>query len=105
MKRRTILSILAGLSLSTSAAVAQDVAAGEEIYQGVCRTCHGPNAQGLGSFPKLAGAEEDYLVDRLETYRAGEKVGPNSALMIPHAAELSDEDIANIAGYIVATFP
>jgi cytochrome c553 len=55
--------------------------------------------------PKLAGAEEDYLVDRLETYRAGEKVGPNSALMIPHAAELSDEDIANIAGYIVATFP
>ncbi len=84
---------------------AQDLAAGEELYQSVCRTCHGPNAQGLGSFPKLAGAEEDNLIDRLETYRAGEKVGPNSALMIPHAAELSDDDIADIAAYIVATFP
>lgn len=105
MKRLVFLSFCATLTLGATAASAQDVAAGEEIYQDTCRTCHGPNAQGLGSFPKLAGAEEDYLIDRLETYRAGERVGPNSALMIPHAAELSDDDIANIAGYITATFP
>jgi len=88
----------------TADAASPDIAAGESIYQGACRTCHGPKAQGLASFPKLAGKDAAHLVARLEQYRAGEMVGSNSALMIPHARDLSDEDIANVAGYISMTF-
>ena len=80
--------------------VSADIAAGEEAYQAVCRNCHGPNAQGVASYPALNDKEVDYLVDRLERYREGEKIGPNSMLMIPHAKELSDDDIVNIAAYI-----
>lgn len=83
---------------------AQDTSAGETLYQKDCRSCHGPTAKGMASFPKLAGHSAEYLSDRLEQYRAGEKVGPNSALMIPRAAKLSDDDIANLATYIATAF-
>lgn len=81
-----------------------DVVAGEEAYQGVCRNCHGPKAQGVASYPMLSDKEVEYLVERLERYREGEKIGPNSMLMIPHATELSDQDILDISHYIVAEF-
>ena len=47
-----------------------DVAAGEEIYQGVCKNCHGPTAKGMASFPKLAGLAPEHLVARL-AHRTG----------------------------------
>lgn len=81
-----------------------DLAAGETIFENSCRNCHGARAQGMASFPELAGRDAAYLEERLEQYRAGEKVGPNSGLMIPIARELSDEDIANIAAFIATTF-
>lgn len=77
-----------------------DVAAGEAIYKKSCKSCHGPKAQGMASFPKLAGNPPEYIASRLMQYRAGEKIGPNTPLMQPQAAKLSDEDIANIVGYI-----
>lgn len=92
------------LVLSTAMTLAQDISAGEEIYQDVCRTCHGPTAKGMASFPKLAGQPAEYLEMRLMQYRSGEKVGPNTPLMAPHAADLSDSDIASIAGYISTSF-
>lgn len=82
----------------------RDVAAGEAIYEDSCRNCHGPEARGMASFPQLAGSDESYLISRLEQYRAGEKVGSNSALMIPMARDLSDQDIANVAAFIATTF-
>jgi cytochrome c len=81
-----------------------DLAAGEAHYQASCRNCHGPKARGMASFPKLSGKDMAYLVTRLEHYRAGEMVGPNSALMFPIAADMSDQDIANVAAYITANF-
>ena len=102
MTRLTLSATVLAVIL-VSGADAQDVAAGEGIYQDVCRNCHGPTAKGMASFPKLAGHDPEYIASRLEQYRAGEQVGPNTALMAPHAADLSDADIENIAGY-VATF-
>ena len=90
--------------LQTAQATAQDVAAGETVYQKDCRNCHGPTAKGMAVFPKLTGNSADYIVDRLEKYRAGETVGPNTPLMAPLAKKLSDEDIANLAAYITTTF-
>lgn len=105
MTRTTILALTMATMLGgLNAANAQDVAAGEELYQSVCTTCHGPKAQGMASFPKLSGNSAEYLAERLEQYRAGENVGPNSALMKPMAADLSDDDIANLSAYIATSF-
>ena len=81
-----------------------DIMAGEEIFQSVCRNCHGPKAQGVASFPKLAGQDAETLTILLEEYRAGETLGPNTTLMAPHAKDLSDADIANIAAYVATSF-
>ncbi len=104
MKTRFLFAVLAAYMIGTSQVVAQDIAAGETLYQKSCRNCHGPTARGMASFPKLAGNDAEYLVMRMEQYRAGEQVGPNTALMRPQAANLSDEDIANIASYIANSF-
>lgn len=81
-----------------------DLAAGEEIFQKNCRSCHGPKAQGMASFPRLSDKEADYLLGRLTSYKNKEKVGPNSALMYPIAAKLSEDDMRNVAAYIATSF-
>lgn len=77
-----------------------DIGAGEKRYSQNCGNCHGPGGMGLASYPKIKGKEIEYLKDRLQTYRAGKKVGPNSSLMIMMAMPLSDEEIDNLAAYL-----
>jgi cytochrome c553 len=101
---RTMLAAALMAAALTTPSLAENVAAGGELYQQVCRNCHGPEAQGLASFPKLAGQDAAYLADRLRRYRAGEFVGPNSPLMMPHASELSDADISDLSAYIAISF-
>lgn len=97
---RFVLCILAFFSVNVSLAVAGDVEAGKARYAQNCYICHGPSGKGMASYPKLAGKEISYLVDRLERYRAEERFGPNSDLMIMNAMPLSDEEIANLAAYL-----
>jgi cytochrome c553 len=81
-----------------------DLAAAERIFQRSCRACHGNRAQGASSYPSLADKEPEYLVEMLERYRAGERIGSNSVLMIQAARGLTDEDIAGLAVYITTAF-
>jgi len=104
MKTKVLLNVAAAAMLGAVQVHAQDNTAGEALYQSVCKNCHGPTARGMASFPKLSGQTSEYLAMRLEQYRAGEKVGPNTPLMQPLAVVLSDEDIANLAAYISTSF-
>ncbi len=81
-------------------AVAGDKAAGEARYKKSCINCHGPAGKGAASYPKISGNEISYVKSKLETYRDGIKIGPNSALMIMMAKSLTDEEIANLAAYL-----
>ncbi len=80
--------------------VAGDFKAGEERYQKTCVNCHGVAGKGVASFPKISGQEISYTKSKLETYRDGIKIGPNSSLMIMMAKPLTDEEIANLAAYL-----
>ena len=84
-------------------AVEGDAEAGQDRFA-TCVSCHGAEGQGMGIFPKVAGQTPEYIAGRLQQYRAGEQVGPNSGLMMPQASGLSDEAIADLAAYI-ATLP
>lgn len=88
--------------LGVSQAIAQDIDKGKTLYKKNCRQCHGPTAKGMASYPKLVGKSAEYLVDRLERYRAGEKFGPNTPLMAPQAKKLSDGDIINISSFVAS---
>ena len=69
-------------------------------YNKTCINCHGPAGKGAASYPKISGKEVSYIKSKLETYRKGEEIGPNSALMIMMAKPLTDEEIANLAAYL-----
>ena len=71
---------------------------GEAKYA-ACGACHGSNGGG-GVGPALAGQTVQYIVGRLNQYKAGEKVGNQSNMMWGQAAGLSETDINDLAEYI-----
>ncbi|MDR9497971.1 MAG: c-type cytochrome [Hydrogenovibrio sp.] len=79
-------------------AVVEDVASGGQLYS-TCVGCHGANGEG-GVGPKLAGQAKDDLVSKMLKYKAGEEIGPMSAMMIPQAQQLSEPEIEAVAQYI-----
>jgi cytochrome c553 len=117
MKYQTGVAFLAALAFSASPLAAQDTsvtdavaktalsgdaAAGKKLYRRNCRACHGATAKGASSYPKLVGNPPEYLIDKLERYRAGEKFGPNTPLMAQRVKDLSDQDFANVAVFIAS---
>ncbi|WP_420550382.1 c-type cytochrome [Litorivicinus lipolyticus] len=87
--------------LATSAqSRAGDAGAGETRYYQSCHACHGPAGKGVASYPKISGNSIEYTREKLNAYRAGEKVGPNSALMIMMAKPLTDDEIDNLSTYL-----
>ena len=104
MRKLQLLAVCIAVAVSASDAHGGDAAAGEARYAESCVTCHGRAGKGMASFPAIVGRDADYIAGRLAKYRAREKVGPNSAIMMSMAAELSDDDIANLAAYVSATF-
>jgi cytochrome c553 len=70
------------------------------LYARSCASCHGATGEGVAGFPSLAALSRDLIQARLETYRAGETVGPKSAVMHPVAKGLSNEQIAALAAYL-----
>ncbi|MEM7377321.1 MAG: c-type cytochrome [Pseudomonadota bacterium] len=82
------------------AALVGDAVAGEARYQKSCVNCHGAGGKGVASYPKVSGQDIAYTTEKLEQYRNGVKIGPNSSLMIMMAKPLTDQEIADLATYL-----
>ncbi len=85
-----------------SAVAAGDAAAGEtKAY--TCLGCHGVehyvNTYPTYKVPRVAGQHETYLVAALQAYRSKTRSHPT---MQANAANLSDQDIADISAYFAA---
>lgn len=79
-------------------AEASPVELGKQAYVG-CIACHGAGGEGSVG-PALAGQSVVDIADKLVQYKQGETLGNQSALMWSQAAQLSDNDIKNLATYI-----
>ena len=75
---------------------------GKLKYVAVCQGCHGATGGGQGPFPKLAGKPAAELIAKLNDYRAGKQIGPQSSTMMPFAKALTDTEIASISEYLAA---
>ncbi len=66
-----------------------------------CIDCHGAegNTPLDPTYPKLGGQYGDYLAHALQAYRSGDREHP---LMTPQAADLSDQDIADLAAFFAS---
>jgi cytochrome c553 len=81
------------------------MAEGKKIYSGgiqaqnvpACATCHGPNAEGMGAFPRLAGQHVDYLVAQLQGFQSGTRA--NAPIMLGVVRSMNAEQIRAVAVY------
>lgn len=64
-----------------------------------CTICHGPNAEGINTFPRLAGQHRDYLVIQLQQFRNQLR---ESDIMQPIAKTLTDDEIAAVVEYVAS---
>ncbi|GAB4297547.1 MAG: cytochrome c [Methylophaga sp.] len=102
MKTLTLTLLGIATLFSASTLMAADAEAGK-AKSAVCATCHGADGHALMPiYPNLAGQNEEYLVSALKAYRSKERQGGNAALMHAMAANLSDEDIADLAAYFAS---
>ena len=91
-----ILSIVAGVLLVSTAAHAADIEAGK-AKSASCAACHG--GAGISPtpiWPNLAGQKEQYLLQQLKAFKDGTR---QNAQMAPMVANLSDQDMADLAAY------
>jgi cytochrome c553 len=69
-----------------------------------CAACHGPDAQGSGEIPRLAGQLYPYVVKTLSNWsreRGQSPANPDtSAIMAPIAHSLNGSQIEAIAAYV-----
>lgn len=50
-----------------------DVAAGGEVYQKLCGSCHGKTGKGRGVYPMLVGQYTNYLMRQMDAFRKGDR--------------------------------
>ena len=70
-----------------------------------CTVCHGPQLRGLGPVPALAGRSPSYIARQLYDLQTGVRNGAWSDLMDAAVANLTVEDIVNIAAYTASLEP
>lgn len=69
-----------------------------------CTICHGDDLKGMGLVPPIAGRSPSYAARQLHDFRSGVRNGDYSDLMKPVVANLSNDDLIAITGYL-ATLP
>ena len=67
-----------------------------------CSICHGAGLTGVGNTPRLAGAHPTYIARQLYNFKIGASNGMAAALMKPVVANMTDEDILNVAAYVAS---
>lgn len=104
MKRT--FSVAAGLLLLVGAQVAAaagDAAAGKSKAQ-ACAACHGANGNSANpEWPNLAGQHASYTSKQLANFKAGDQ--RNNAIMAGQAANLSEQDMADLGAYFATLAP
>ena len=78
---------------------AAQAAKGKELFTKLCQRCHGDQARGNETIPRLAGQRIPYLQTSITRYR--DKTGErNNQLMSIATSTLKNEDITAIANYL-----
>lgn len=70
-----------------------------------CSICHGPNLEGVGPVPGIAGRSPSYLARQLYDMQMGTRTGTWAQLMKPVVENLTAEDLVAISAYTASLPP
>lgn len=79
-----------------------DLAKGQQVANNICVACHaGDGNSTVAANPKVAGQFPEYLYKQLVNFKpvGGKKAERESAVMAGMVANLSDEDMRNVAAF------
>jgi cytochrome c553 len=97
MKKTLLATTLLAVSIPTLAA---DIEAGKAKVAQVCAACHGANGVSVSeAIPNLAAQRAGYIEAQLKALKAGTR---KNGIMNAMAAQLSPEEIANVAAYFAS---
>lgn len=92
-----VFLVMGAVGVAQAAAPVGNAEAGKAKVTAVCGACHGMDGNSMvPNFPKLAGQHEDYIVNQLKAFKAGQRQDPT---MAPQAATLTDQEMADVAAY------
>jgi cytochrome c553 len=88
--------VAATLTMAGGAQAAGDATAGQQ-KSAPCQACHSTDGNSpVGMYPKIAGQHAGYMITQLKALRDGQRKDP---VMSPMAANLSDQDIEDLAAF------
>jgi cytochrome c553 len=70
-----------------------------------CSVCHGPNLEGVGPVPPLAGRSPSYATRQLFDMKTGTRHGPWAELMQNIVREMSVQDMMAVTAYAASLAP
>ena len=95
--KKIILSLLLVVSAINTTNAAEGNAEAGKAKAAVCGACHGATGVSpAANYPNLAGQHAAYIVKQLSDFKAGTRT---DMMMAPMAANLSDQDMADLAAY------
>jgi cytochrome c553 len=97
MKRLWILAATVSFTIASGTALAAGNAETGATKAIVCQACHGATGNSTNpEWPSLAGLGADYIAEQLQNFKSGKR---NNPVMMPMAAALSADDMANLGAY------
>ena len=86
------------------------VQAGKAIYEGgipqakvqACATCHGKDAEGNATFPRLAGQHAEYVVKQLVLFKDSTRQGSNALIMHNISTGISFDQMQAVAAFLAS---
>ncbi|MDT8363117.1 MAG: c-type cytochrome [Nitrosomonas sp.] len=93
--------ILSSFAFADSAIVSGNAENGKEIAAGICAGCHNSDGNSIiPNNPILAGQYAEYTTKQLHDFKPGSKAAKrHNSIMASMVANLSDDDIKNLAAY------
>lgn len=103
---RSLLWVVSASLFSVGTAMAEGDAAAGKVKANTCMGCHGikaySNVYPTYHVPRLGGQSAEYIISALKGYKSGDR---NHPTMHAQAASLSEQDMADIAAFIVQAAP
>jgi len=96
------VGLLSAAQVAAQGAAKPDLAKGESLAKQVCAACHAADGNSaIAANPKLAGQVPEYLNKQLANFKAqgGKKSERENAIMAGMVANLSTDDLRNVAAY------
>ncbi|MCW5624808.1 MAG: cytochrome c [Burkholderiales bacterium] len=100
------LTLAASFAVLSPSAVAGDPEAGRGNSSAACSIRHGADGKAMvPMYLKLAGQNRQYLVYAMKAYKSGERKGSMSGIMVANVANLSDQDLDDLAAFYAGLPP